>query len=584
MGIIKDGTVSGCLPSAEAFAVHYPGYPSSMSRAVETLGGTEGIIKARSSKSNKLELCFRPEDPYAHPAFGQLYPCNNFLLRICAKKCSVTQNDDPVRKESKYCSSKSEANYCTSAKQELTHAARDSDAAEVQTPVDVSSNLCADIIARIQESYSFNGMADYQHVLAIHADVGRRTRRSWAMVEGQSFGSECSLQFAKKGTPFNMGEDNLMVLMPQLFALKDFPENLVLRPSSTLSSKKKHEGVVQHRWEMEIEPSLAIDFNIKEIPKKVNWEEYIPRDSDQWKWQMIISKLFEERPIWPKNSISERLSDMGLKCGDNTLKRLLFRSAYYFGNGPFLRLWIRKGYDPRKDPESRIYQRIDFRVPPPLRAYCETTNGLKLRWEDICAFRVFPNKCQIYLQLFELSDDYIQQEIRKPAMQTVCTSSTGWFSSYLLDNIRLRIALRFLSVYPQSGAESLLKSVSERFEKSKRIRYQTDNLRLGEADKADTNDDDDDDKEENDIEDEEGEEEMDVYYPSHLAVEEADYSLQTDSYLEGENISRTYLQELFGSFPLAETGASHLHDVDSHGEYEIYEQDSDGNYSEDDYY
>lgn len=47
MGIIENGTVSGTLPSSEAFAVHYPGYPSSVARAVETLGGAEGILKVR---------------------------------------------------------------------------------------------------------------------------------------------------------------------------------------------------------------------------------------------------------------------------------------------------------------------------------------------------------------------------------------------------------------------------------------------------------------------------------------------------------------------------------------------------------
>lgn len=36
--------------------------------------------------------------------------------------------------------------------------------------------------------------------------------------------------------------------------------------------------------------------------------------------------------------------------------RLLFRSAYYFGSGPFHRFWIRKGYDPRNDPESRMWE------------------------------------------------------------------------------------------------------------------------------------------------------------------------------------------------------------------------------------
>jgi general transcription factor 3C polypeptide 5 (transcription factor C subunit 1) len=53
MGEVKNGTVSGVLPSIEAFVVHYPGYPSSTTRAVETLGGIEGIIKAHTR-----QLCF----------------------------------------------------------------------------------------------------------------------------------------------------------------------------------------------------------------------------------------------------------------------------------------------------------------------------------------------------------------------------------------------------------------------------------------------------------------------------------------------------------------------------------------------
>lgn len=45
MGVVKDGTATGFLPSKQVFAIHYPGYPSSMSRAIETLGGTEAIRK-----------------------------------------------------------------------------------------------------------------------------------------------------------------------------------------------------------------------------------------------------------------------------------------------------------------------------------------------------------------------------------------------------------------------------------------------------------------------------------------------------------------------------------------------------------
>uniref|UniRef100_A0A803KTX3 Transcription factor IIIC subunit 5 HTH domain-containing protein n=1 Tax=Chenopodium quinoa TaxID=63459 RepID=A0A803KTX3_CHEQI len=312
-------------------------------------------------------------------------------------------------------------------------------------------------------------MVDYQHVLAVHANAAQR-KGSYNEVKGP-FGKIVS------------------------FLCK-------LRPSITLSSKKKQEGVVQHRWE---------------IPKRVNWEEYISRGSDQWKWQMVVSKLFDERPIWTRSSIHERLCKGGLKFGDHMLKRLLFRSAYYFGSGPFHRFWIRKGYDPRKDPESRIYQRIDFRVPPSLRGYCDAASGKKHNWEDLCAFRVFPYKCQTYFQLSELADDYIQNEIRKPLNHTVCTCSTGWYTSYVLDSLRLGVAVRFLSVYPLDGAESLLKRVSEKFEKSKKMRYQANNLKPGE----------------------EGE----------LQVNQGASNQQ----LDGADV----------------------------GEYQIYEQDSDGNYSDD---
>lgn len=137
-----------------------------------------------------------------------------------------------------------------------------------------------------------------------------------------------------------------------------------------------------------------------QIPKRVNWEGYVSQESDQWEWQVLLSNLFDERPIWPKESLTERLLDKGLTFtvemfrrypletspfvvkffsglieddliwefrgtgmnlifGSDLLAfvwscRLLSRIAYYFSSGPFLRFWIRKGYDPRKDSDSRM--------------------------------------------------------------------------------------------------------------------------------------------------------------------------------------------------------------------------------------
>lgn len=45
---------------------------------------------------------------------------------------------------------------------------------------------------------------------------------------------------------------------------------------------------------------------------------------------------------------------------------------------------------------------------------------------------------------------------------------TGWFSQRILNCLRQRVMMRFLSVFPTSGAEALLRAASESFERLKR--------------------------------------------------------------------------------------------------------------------
>ncbi|XP_049403649.1 uncharacterized protein LOC125867261 isoform X1 [Solanum stenotomum] len=596
MGIIKDGSVSGKLPTNEVFAVHYPAYPSSVERAVETLGGIQGIVKARTSESNKLELHFRPEDPYSHPAFGELKHSNNFLLKISKCKVRDVQSADsscgisiqssrsPVNceQENSLAAPKVNESRCLSAGA--------SKEIEMLTLTNLQEHLAANIVSHVSEGYHFNGMVDYQHVLAVHADDARRKKRQWAEVEPKF----------EKGGLMDVDQEDLMILLPPLFASKDMPDNIVLKSCTTLGSKKKQEG--RHNWEREMEPSLAIDFTIKEIPKPVDWEKYIPQGSDRWRWQKAVSELFEERKIWPKESLAERLHDGGLKFRDNMLKRLLCGVAYYFLNGPFRRFWIKKGYDPRKDPESRIYQNIDFRVHHELRSYCESrlSSGLQHRWDDICAFRVFPCKCQLALQLCELKDDYIQQEIRKPSKEKTCNSVTGWFSFHTVDCLRRCIDVRFMSVCPHPRAESLLNSISTRFEKSKRthtylkvarpeeqekVNKDAENNEVDEqAENHDVDEPDDLEDYEDEFDDDNVEEEMDAYESLDLAVQEGDVSLHDDPHTNHDNVSRDYLQELFGNFPSSTAGTDEVQDDQSLGEYQIYDQYNDDSYSEDEDY
>uniref|UniRef100_A0A0E0C323 Transcription factor IIIC subunit 5 HTH domain-containing protein n=1 Tax=Oryza meridionalis TaxID=40149 RepID=A0A0E0C323_9ORYZ len=437
---ITGGAVSGAIPAAEAFAVHYPGYPSSPARAAQTLGGLPAIAKVRGSDPGaRLELRFRPEDPYCHPTFGEPRVSAGLVLRLSRPKGGTA----PPR---------------------------------------------AEVVARVRNAYHFEDNED------------------------------------------------VMMLVPPLFSIKDKPTKIALLPSSNALSKSMQRGVVQHRWEMDIGPTLALPFNI-------NWEDHISKNSAEWGWQMAVCKMFDERPVWPRQSLYECLIDDGLQISQSQFKRLLFRAGYYFSTGPFGKFWIRRGYDPRKDPESRMFQRIDFRMPPELRNLPRKERRPE-KWTEMCKLEVMPSKSFIFLQLFELKDDFIQAEIRKPSHQPTCS-------------------------------EALCRSQQLKENKEASDRHN------GTEDQAGGNNSDSEDAED----DEEEDKESDGYESPPMADDVPDFTLD-DPYTSGEGFSNGYLEEMLRNFPLHEDGQNKPGDAPnnteaSDGEFEIYEQPSDDEESSD---
>lgn len=66
---------------------------------------------------------------------------------------------------------------------------------------------------------------------------------------------------------------------------------------------------------------LCLHLTFTQIPKKVNWENSVPRNSEQWHGLMAVCELFNERPIWAKNSLVEKLHDRGLNVENKMLRR-----------------------------------------------------------------------------------------------------------------------------------------------------------------------------------------------------------------------------------------------------------------------
>ena len=62
--------------------VEYPGFVKNVDRMLKTMGGVEQISETYSESSRRLEMCFRPDDPYCHSVFADLYPVNGLLLKV----------------------------------------------------------------------------------------------------------------------------------------------------------------------------------------------------------------------------------------------------------------------------------------------------------------------------------------------------------------------------------------------------------------------------------------------------------------------------------------------------------------------
>jgi len=70
--------------------------------------------------------------------------------------------------------------------------------------------------------------------------------------------------------------------------------------------------------------------------------------------------MFAEKPVWSRNALAAHLPST---YAMHILSAVLPAVAYYITSGPWRSIWVRFGYDPRTDPQAKIYQTLDIRIP-----------------------------------------------------------------------------------------------------------------------------------------------------------------------------------------------------------------------------
>ncbi|KAM6372124.1 general transcription factor 3C polypeptide 5 isoform 2-T2 [Pluvialis apricaria] len=238
--------------------------------------------------------------------------------------------------------------------------------------------------------------------------------------------------------------------------------------------------------------AIFVNFDDEEIPTKPldaavqTWKKVCTNPVDK-KVEEELRKLFEVRPVWSRNAVKANIS-----VHPDKLKLLLPYLAYYMLTGPWRSLWVRFGYDPRKHPEAKIYQVLDFRIrcgmkygyapnDMPVKAKRSTYNyslpitvkkpvshtvsvhdlkqGLgtsgasgakksassryKLK-ESIYIFRegALPPYRQMFYQLCDLNVESLQKIIRRnDGTESECTERDGWCLPKTSDDLRDTMSL-----------------------------------------------------------------------------------------------------------------------------------------------
>ncbi|XP_076025635.1 general transcription factor 3C polypeptide 5 [Genypterus blacodes] len=295
--------------------VEYPAVVRNVDKMLETLGGEKAMTKIYSHPKRRLELRYRPHDPFSHSLCANRSPSSNLLLRVRRR----------VRKK---------------------------DPRDTQVHIDA--------LGVIGTTYKFQGLADFQ-CLAVHADGGKSSSLYDKILLHQSQNQ----QFFEEPIPY--------FLPPAIFSRLDSPVDYFYRHDLQHNQGPAHKkNFISLTRARRPHNAVFVSYNEAVVPAealeaaKVNWERVCLKETDK-QTEIQLKQMFESRPIWSRNAVKANI-----EIHPDKLKLLLPLVAYYMVTGPWRSLWVRLGYDPRKSPESKKYQILDFRI------RCSSKHGYSL--------------------------------------------------------------------------------------------------------------------------------------------------------------------------------------------------------------
>jgi general transcription factor 3C polypeptide 5 (transcription factor C subunit 1) len=379
------------------------GYVRSTRAVVSTLGGEAGLAQCRTDGTS-LTLRLRPGDPLAHPLVSEQRNSAGLLLRV-SSSCG-------------------------------------------------GAGGASAVATRVDSGYRFAGLADAQY---LSAPPPKRPRLSTSGADDFADAPD-ALEEAGEPTP--------LLVVPPFFFRSDAPYDYAFRTSVAAADAAgggpgvlgrgapggmAHGGAgpVAHAPSPPV--THEIDFRAAGVPGP------LPAGSE-WasppEVAALLGPLFEERGVWSTAALVRRLP----RDAATAARKYVASHAYRFLNGPWHRLWVRRGLDPRTDPSTRRWQCFDYRLPKEWYPQAKgkpraggsdagatggeagaVAPGVAARGDfaAVHTLAALPARRTTFFQLCDLVHPDITALIgREPAERATCDEHCGWFRKATLDAVK----------------------------------------------------------------------------------------------------------------------------------------------------
>ena len=323
----------------------------------------DGLV---STGTKALEMKFREKDALALPIYGEKLDAKTLVLRVFKSSSSSSGKNSNTKK-----------------------------------------SVQVEAFARCTKQIEFRGLADFQYCSTLTEREEEEELRKKMKTRKRIFASDESMNRRKSSRvedkmEFVVNEDEIRA------PTGDAEDPFMLRLKSKAMSRNKESRGIEGKKENEVK-KLVVPGEFKLVPpvyckedvpvdyfedgetRKYREEltfmpqgnneilvdfadatvpQVLPRnveaDEQRPVWYKKLVKLFKERPVWSPRGLQEKLRSIvpaNISVDAKQTRAELRETAYKFNNGPFRKLWILRGFDPRLSKNNVRYQLYEIKLP-----------------------------------------------------------------------------------------------------------------------------------------------------------------------------------------------------------------------------